>query len=319
MPPKPKIHAKAMNDTLITKLKEMRDVEKAAKQPFKVRAYNIVIKQLEGYEPHIFNMKDVDDAKFTGIGDGIRKKLEEIFGTGTIKLVEDKRALMQAVRDLSTVHGIGATKANELVKKHGIMTVETLKDHKDLLNDVQLKGLKYHADIQKRIPRAEMDKHNAYLTKHINTDFEIAGSYRRGLPDSGDIDIIMRECDTSSVSCYEEAIRKLTASKYIVEVLAYGDHKFMGICKLPRHKTFRRIDIMIMDQKRYPFALLYFTGSQDHNIWMRYAALGQGYSLNEYGFSKPKSKKVIDMSDTIKTERDIYKFLKLTYIEPTAR
>jgi len=307
---------KVMNDILINKLKEMRDVEKAAKQPFKVRAYNIVIKQLETYELPIYSLQDVDAAKFTGIGTGIKTKLEEIFKTGTIKLVEDKRTLMQAVRDLSTVHGIGAVKANELVKKHGITTVEQLADHKDLLNDVQLKGLKYHGDLQKRIPRDEMDKHLAYLKKHISTDFEIAGSYRRGAADSGDIDMIMRECDISP-SCYEQAVRDLTKSKYIVDILAYGDHKFMGICKLPRHKTFRRIDIMIMDATRYPFALLYFTGSQDHNIWMRNKALGQGYSLNEYGLSK--GKKLVDMKDSIKTENDIYKFLKLEYIEPINR
>ena len=305
-----------MNSQLITKLKEMRDLEKVAKQLFKVRAYDTVIRQLEKWDQPINNMADIDEANFTGIGKGIREKLGQIFKTGVIKQVEDKRNLMEAVKILSTVHGIGPTKANELVKKHGITTVEELADHHDLLNDVQIKGLKYYDDMQKRIPRAEMDKHNVFLTNNISSEFEIAGSYRRFEKTSGDIDVIM--CDQDA-SAFDKVIKSLIKSKYIVEVLAHGEKKFMGICKLPRHKTFRRIDIMIMDRLRYPFALLYFTGSRENNIRMRNKALSLGYSLNEYGMTVVKGSKSDDVIPTMLTERAIFEFLELPYLEPKNR
>lgn len=313
--------ATAYNTMLITKLSEMRDVEKANKQTFKVKAYDTVIKQIQAYTKPINSIDDVTNAGFKGIGKGIMGKIEQLFNTGVIKQVEEKRALMEAVNILTTVHGIGPTKAKELVVDHNITTIEQLTERTDLLNEVQVKGLMYHADMQKRIPRKEMDKHLAMLKSHIDTGspFEIAGSYRRGASDSGDIDVIIR----GETGGADDIIKKLQSCKYIVEVLAHGETKFMGICKLPRYKTFRRIDIMVADPVRYAFALLYFTGSKEYNVYVRNVALSKGYSLNEYGFTMAKLNKTAKAKDACipvhKTEREILAFLGLEYIEPTKR
>jgi DNA polymerase/3'-5' exonuclease PolX len=108
------------------------------------------------------------------------------------------------------------------------------------------------------------------------------------------------------------------SSGYIIETLASGKSKFMGLCKLSPKLPARRIDILIADPSYYYFALLYFTGSYTFNIYMRKIALEKGYSLSEYGL-KDKTKKHIDTSEIIKTEEDIFKFLDIPYVPPNKR
>jgi DNA polymerase beta len=295
---------------LIQELTAMRDVEKTENQTFKVKAYNNILKQLVAFPGDLNTMSDIDAAKFTGIGKGIRGKIEQVLATGVIHQVEEKKAVTKVLNELSSVHGIGPVKAKELFKEHGINTVTQLLERPELLNAVQTKGLRYHTDMQKRIPRAEMDKHFATLqiaTK--GTAFEIAGSYRRKEATSGDIDVIL--CSENN-QAQRNLIDQLKASKYLVETLADGPHKFMGVCKLPRYKTFRRIDIMWMEPERFPFALLYFTGSKEFNVRVRNAALRKGYSLNEYGFKGYTNPE-------LRTERDILDFLNVPWLEPHDR
>ena len=92
----------------------------------------------------------------------------------------------------------------------------------------------------------------------------------------------------------------------------------MGLCKLSPELPARRIDILIADPSHYYFALLYFTGSYSFNIYMRKIALKKGLSLSEYGF-KDNSKNIIDTTDVIHSEEDIFKYLDMNYVEPHKR
>ena len=113
---------------------------------------------------------------------------------------------------------------------------------------------------------------------------------------------------------------------YIKETLADGK-KFMGVIKLPEFTKFRHIDIIETSSECYPFGVLYFTGSGGFNARMRHHALSKGYSLNEYDFTdkltkKPIKKEIIEKKlekTTFDTEQDIFKFLDMDYVEPSAR
>jgi DNA polymerase/3'-5' exonuclease PolX len=53
---------------------------------------------------------------------------------------------------------------------------------------------------------------------------------------------------------------------------------------------------------------------------MRKIALKKGLSLSEYGFKDiSNSKNMIDTSDIIHSEEDIFKYLDMTYVEPSKR
>ena len=93
----------------------------------------------------------------------------------------------------------------------------------------------------------------------------------------------------------------------------------MGFSKLPR-KNIRRIDIRFVPFNSYYSALLYFTGSYELNTQMRQIAKSLNYKLNEYGLFKiNKDGEVSKRMLKIKSEKDIFKKLKMEYIKPEER
>ena len=117
---------------------------------------------------------------------------------------------------------------------------------------------------------------------------------------------------------------KLTKNKFLVDALTDKniETKYMGFCQLKNKQKhlIRRIDIRYIPYNSYYTALLYFTGSDNYNKKMRDVAISMGYKLNEYGLFKLK--KDDSYSDTpvkVKSEKDIFKKLKLDYLEPHER
>lgn len=223
------------------------------------------------------------------------------------------------------VPGIGEVRAAKLYQDHGIRSIEDLKKHTDLLTSAQNAGLKHFEDVEKRIPKKELDRHYI-LIKSILTNlnknlvFEITGSYRRGAKESGDIDVLITTKNTECTVDFANIIENLKQSKYILDDIAFGNKKYMGFCKLPRFRTFRRIDILMTEPDIFPFALLYFTGSQQHNIKMRKNALKLGYSLSEYGLKYTSGeKKGLRVEKLFKDEKEIFEFLKQEYVSPENR
>jgi DNA polymerase/3'-5' exonuclease PolX len=306
------------NVRIIENLKILVVYETLNNNQFKARAYSKVISSIELLDFPIVNIEDIK--KINGVGVKIESKILEFLNTGKIFIVE------KALKDpyyilhnkLGKIYGVGAVKIKELMKK--VMSLEELMNKPELLNDKQKIGLKYYDDINKRIPIVEAEKHNKLINKlfkkiYKNIDFEMVGSYRRKNKDMGDIDILIKNTDGVEL---KSIILQLKESGYIIETLAEGKSKFMGLCKFSSKLPARRIDILITEPSKYYFALLYFTGSFTFNIYMRKIALQQNISLSEYGF-KDKNNKLIDTTNIIKSEKDIFDYLKIEYVLPQYR
>ena len=192
----------------------------------------------------------------------------------------------------------------------------------------------YHDDLQKRIPRQEVDNYNLVLKKICqkispHLVMSINGSYRRGLSTSGDIDLLITGPSGTTENLRKNLIEALKKEGIIKEVLASGKKKFMGIVKLEKYgyTIARHMDIIDTEPETYPFAVLYFTGSGGFNSMMRGIALSKGYSMNEYCLSDKKTKKPIDSlvieqkigKTQFETEKDIFDFLDMEYVEPNLR
>ena len=103
----------------------------------------------------------------------------------------------------------------------------------------------------------------------------------------------------------------MVGDNYIIEILALGKNKFMGIVKINNNPV-RHFDILIAPKKEYYYSLLYFTGSKIFNVALRHYVKNKfNLSLSEHGF------KDIDIS--VNSEEDIFKFLKLLYVKPNNR
>ena len=305
--------------TIIDNLKILEDFDKLNKEPFKARAYGKVIDSLEIFEGPINNMDDIKN--INGIGEKINAKIKELIETGKMTAVE--RALndpqFSLQKKLGKLYGVGPVKINELMSN--ISTFEELYERPELLNDKQKIGLKYYDDMNMRIPMSEGKKHykiidTIFKKVYKDIEFELVGSYRRQNKDMGDIDILIKNRDELNI---KKLVSELTAGGYIIETLASGKSKFMGLCKLSPELPARRIDILIADPSYYYFALLYFTGSYSFNIYMRRIALEKGWSLSEYGIKNNDTKKFIDTADIIKSEEDIFKYLAIPYVPPNKR
>jgi DNA polymerase/3'-5' exonuclease PolX len=144
-------------------------------------------------------------------------------------------------------------------------------------------------------------------------EISVVGSYRRGVKTSGDIDVLIRH--TNDKNLLKAFVNKLIENKYITDVLSLGGKKHAGICKIPGGKN-RRLDILFTSKEEYPFALYYFTGSGSFNVVIRKKATELGYKLNEYGIKKLNSNSYLS---GFKTEKDIFKLLKVEYLEPKDR
>lgn len=298
---------------------------------FKARAYKKAQETIMSYPADILSPAQLKGQP--GIGETIMEKLNEYVTTGKLRLLEREKE--NPINLLAEVYGIGAVKAKELVDK-GVKTLDQLRERQDeLLNDTQKVGLKYHADIMRRIPRAEITKYDqifsadfqkvltAFPAAAPTSRFEIVGSYRRGAVDSGDIDMIITSTDKNVFKAF---VDMLIGQKVIIEVLARGPTKCLVITKLPDEPYARRVDFLYASPEEYPFAVLYFTGSKNFNTVMRARALELGYTLNEHEMSKmepktkgEKSKKGEKVDHIFKDEKDIFDFLGLEYKTPQER
>ena len=326
------------NKRLIDNLKILADYERINNEPFKVKAYEKVIDSIELYDKNIETLEDIKLLK--GVGKKIEDKLIEFINTGNITEVDnalnDPKYILGS--KLKNIYGVGPAKITELMTK--VKDIEELREHPELLNEKQKLGLKYYDDMCIRIPIVEGRKHYKFVKKILDSlykgagtgagagaEFEFVGSFRRKNKDMGDIDILIKNRPGLVI---KDIIKAFEDSSYVIERLALGQNKFMGLCKLSPELPARRIDILVADPSYYYFALLYFTGSYNFNIQMRKIALKRGLSLSEYGFKEANAGKadkagkagkagIIDTTDIIHSEEDIFKYLEMDYVEPHKR
>lgn len=317
-------------DAIIRELDTMRKADIARKKPFQARAYAKVINEISGMETPITSWEDVKD--LPGVGEKIQEKIKEIIQTGSLRSATQARqeVALDIMDALQHVHGIGPVKARELIEKNGIKSIDDLRravaENPGLLNDVQKMGLKYYDDAILRIPRAEMMEHEKLILSALDERFKgtVVGSYRRGAPDSGDIDVLLtlpNEMSTKEQGdLFLHMIDLFREIGYIIDTLALGPKKFLGYVRLEGGKA-RRLDLLMTPESEYPYAILYFTGSQKFNMAFRKYVLQQGYTINEHRMEPtPEGKaKGVPPVPIMKTEEDIFAFLGLRYVEPTAR
>ena len=308
---------------------------------FSLRHFKKIIGILKSYPDKITSGDDLKDV--SGIGKGTIDRINEILKTKKLKEVDSSKISKitkknNIIDDLASVINIGPKVAAQLYEKHNLKSVDDLKkkieDGKVEVNNKIKMGLKYHGKVKLKIPRKEMDLYNKELTKYIanidkNLLLTVAGSYRREKKTSNDIDVLITHKNIKTDKEYKklginylcEFVNFLKNKKIIVDDLTDTNNltKYMGFSRLPR-KSIRRIDIRFVPYNSYHSALLYFTGSYELNTQMRQIAKSLKYKLNEYGLFKLKDDGTVSTRMIkVNSEKDIFKKLKLDYVEPKER
>jgi len=323
-------------------LNKSTDNKEKIANTFRLKQIKNILSIIKKYpeEINLINIKDF--SKLDGIGIGTINRIKEILKNGFLEELKDfnfDNTNNKIFEELESIIGIGKTNAQKLINK-GITSIEDLKNkilnNEIKVNDKILLGLKYEGVFKNNIPRKEINNIYNVLKNIINNInnkynlndnnkyiFEICGSYRREKDTSNDIDILISKLNTNTNTNGNNLkiiINELKISNNN-ELLLIDDitdknikTKYMGFCRY-KDNPVRRIDIRFVPFKSYYTALLYFTGSKDLNTKMRIKAHELGYKLSEYSLIDINKNKKIK----INSEYDIFKLLKMEYLQPNLR
>ena len=321
---------KVYNEDFVRILQELEELSQRFGDVWPARAYHKAAESILRYEYENPGVKitSVDQiAKLKGIGDMIRSKLQEFVDTGKVNAIEKR--VGSAQDQLTQVFKVGPAKAVKLIEM-GYTNVSDLRRDKDKpelgLSEATKVGLEHFDDMQLKIPRGEIDAFAKLITPIFEAStppgskFEIAGSYRRGVLQSGDIDMIITNDKGKKAAAFD-----FVAALKKEGIITYGFDpdwrvKFMGLVKVPGYTRQRRLDVLWSPPREYPFAILYFTGSKAFNTMQRQRALHMGYTLTQDGIRHMvKGKKGEKVDHPFLTEKSIFDFLKMKYVEPADR
>lgn len=265
-----------------------------------------------------------------GIGDRMAEHIQEVLRTGDYGL--RKKLLKKyphTILDLLTLQSLGPKKVALIWSAFKVASVDEVEK---LARAEKLRGLpgfgeKSEQNILKAIEvfkkasgrfhihvaEATAEKLCGYISKYgkIVESVTPAGSLRRGKETIGDLDLLL------TLSAGRHKQKEIDAvAEYILkypeldQILARGENKVSF-----RLDSGLQVDVRLLEKEHFGAALVYFTGSKEHNVALRGRANQMGYTLNEYSLSTLKGERPVAGA----TEEEIYKKLKLSYIPPELR
>jgi DNA polymerase (family 10) len=316
------------NKELAKKLMEIAELLALSSEDnrFHIVAYEKAARSLESLNESIETVVAEGRLKeIKGIGPRMTERIVEFLKTGHIAdLDEMKRQFPAGLLEIMALQGMGPKKTKILYDKLHISSIEQLraaaaagklrdlagfgeKTEKNILQSVAFKSrtstrvLIHEAVLLAEEVIALLKKNPAVIT------VQYAGSLRRQKETIGDIDIL---CVTKRNE-EKKVIDQFVSLPHVHSVLATGDTKAAILTN-----DGVQIDLRVIDPSSFGAALLYFTGSKDHNVALRSLARDKGMTINEYGIFSLKDKNV---SLGGVTEEEMYQKVGMHYIPPVLR
>jgi DNA polymerase (family 10) len=293
-------------------------LEIQGESPFRARAYRRAARVIDALPQSVGSLVAGGSnlSELPGIGKDLAGKIGDIVTTGHFELLDTlKKELPGDLGDMAALPGLGPKRVKLLYDK---LKVRTVDDLRRVLRNGRLPELKGFGPVsakkllaalekpreQKRFKLAVAEAEAEALTAYLRGSgrIAVAGSLRRRRETVGDIDILVTAKDGAAVG------GRLAAYDSVAEVLAHGPTRTTVVLRSGIH-----VDVRAVPDESYGAALMYFTGSQSHNILLRGLANERGWKLNEYGLFSGK-RRIAGA-----TEEEVYKKLGLAYIPPEMR
>jgi DNA polymerase (family 10) len=315
--------------------------------PFRVRAYRNAVRTITELTTPLERMvaDEEDLTALPGIGKELARHITELVTTGEMGVLAELRenvpsTLVQIMR----LPGVGPKSARKLWDELGVETVEELKSAAEEGRVSELKGFgeKKQALILSGIEQFhrhsaryrldEADRFVAPLLDYLGAlgeveKVEVAGSYRRRRETVGDIDILVLSSAPGPV------MEHFVSYPSVEKVLAAGGTRGSVVLR-----SGLQVDLRVVPAESYGAALVYFTGSKEHNIRLRQRALDRGLTVSEYGVfelletpeqeAKPAEAEIASENADRRragrqvagrTENEVYGAVELPYILPELR
>jgi len=295
---------------------------------FRIRAYRSAAQNIMDLARPLGEIYQEDPSgldRIPGIGKDLKEKIIEMLGTGKLRYHDElMKEFSPGFLDMLTLAGLGPKKLRKLKDELGIRNVDALEKacKKGSLEKIEgmgartqeklLESIKHFRKVEGRmlLPEADVlsDEIITYLRKSKNfKKIEKAGSLRRGRETIGDLDILAIAADRKKAMDY------FLSQPGVENVIAKGNTKSsISLADGPQ------VDLRVVDASCFGAALVYFTGSKQHNVKIRTIAKKMGYKVNEYGvFSvSPSGKEKIVAG---RTEEEVYHKLGMKWIPPELR
>jgi len=322
--------AKALprNGELADQLDLLADLsEILGEESFKVIAYRRAATRIRETPSSVAELALSGRAKeLPGVGRTIEEKVREVVEEGEIQALKRRRERVpEGVVDFLRLPGVGPKTAARIWTQLGVTTLDGLEAAAKDGRLRQLSGMgarseeKIVAAIasgagQKRrhedrgllgvaLPAvtqvvAELAAHPAAIA------VSEAGSVRRRRETVRDLDLIATSADAPAL------IAAFCEAPWVAEVIARGDTK----ATVSGHQGLR-FDLRVVPPECYGNVLQHFTGSKDHNIFLREDAQRRGLSISEYGVTIVDTDEVV----THASEEELYAFLGYEPVPPELR
>lgn len=315
------------NEQIATTLEQLADLlEFQGDNPFRLRALRNGARVIRDLPEEVADLlaRGEELTKFDGIGEGVAKKCMELVNTGRLKQIDEILVHTPAsVLDLLRIPKLGPKKAASLYKALGITNLDALQQACEAHQVRELPGFGEKTElailegmdiVRQSVGRLlwyQVDHVAKRLVDYLSESSEInqlavAGSYRRLRETVGDLDIVVDADDPQSVM---DAFAKYPD---IESLMARGPTKMAVRLK----QGGLQVDLRVVPTQSFGAALVYFTGSKQHNIDIRSRANKLGLKVNEWGVFREGHE---DQSLAGATEGEVYEALGLAWIPPALR
>jgi DNA polymerase (family 10) len=262
--------------------------------------------------------------ELSGIGKTLQDKIVTLLETGTIPSAERLRAKFPAgVIDMMRLPSLGPKRARRLFDELGIDSLEALREAAAAQRLRTLKGFgpkfeetveaAFEAGIADR-PRPRVLLHKALgigeliagaLREHPAAErVELAGSVRRGVDSVRDLDVVASSSDPKALTGILADLDSIESCERTGQAGARArTHTGMGV------------DLRVVAPKQFGNLVQHLTGSKEHNMALRDAAVRRGLHVSEFGVLDDATGDTHECA----TEEEVYALLGLAYIEPELR
>jgi len=304
-------------------------LELQGENPFRCNAYTKAARAIGQLETNLADVVAANQLdQIPGIGTTLRDKITQLVTTGHLPFYEELKAKTPpGLLTLLRLPSIGPKKVKALYDQLGIddldklraacaaNTVAKLKGFGAKTQEKILEGIAFLAEGSERVRLDQaLDIAQALVAELKKCPgihrMELCGSLRRHKETVKDIDILISSDHPGPI------MERFVILPQVRKVIGQGETKSSVVVEGIDNNNTRVVmnaDLRVVKDSQFPFALNYFTGSKEHNVYMRQRAIQYGLKLNEYELSGPKK------SIPCKEEADLYKTLDLDYIPPDLR
>ena len=312
----------------LDRLADLLQVER--ENPFKVRAFRRAARAVEA---HALPMADLvarggDPRSLPGVGNEIAACIRELVATGRLARLEAmERQAPPSLLDVMRLPGVGPKRARLIWEKLGVADLAGLQAAAAAGRIAELPGFgeRTQARLLEALAAKRETAHRVLLpaAEAVVSDLvpwlaalpgveraAVAGSFRRRRETVGDLDVVAAARDAAP------ALAAFTGWHRVARVEGAGETRATVVLRRGL-----QVDLRVVPPESFGAAMIYLTGSKEHNVALRARAVAQGRKLSEWGLFAERAGRGRSSGRALAgaTEEEVYAALGLAWIPPELR